>query len=166
MIKPMPGPEERLHEVSPGRIQRLEREWMESAPLWETDPYEHTWLENTSDEIIPNWYTMFPEPAPFIPRPKTEEHKEWVKSWKRHYKVAMKSKFWVRKKPNKRKMERKKKKQLETIKKWLESRPVVVVLDEGSGPDEHWWNSCCDDIACEGECGQITKDHTEATYPL
>ncbi|MCH90984.1 hypothetical protein A2U01_0011908 [Trifolium medium] len=32
------GPEERLHEVSPGRIQRMEREWMESAPLWKTDP--------------------------------------------------------------------------------------------------------------------------------
>ncbi|MCI86228.1 hypothetical protein A2U01_0107508, partial [Trifolium medium] len=46
------------------------------------------------------------------------------------------------------------------------SRPMVVVLDEGSESEEHWWNDDCDDITCEGESSQMTEDHTEQTYPL
>ncbi|MCI30200.1 hypothetical protein A2U01_0051409, partial [Trifolium medium] len=99
-------------EISPEREGRLEREWMENTPLWETDPYEHTrpdepmeFRESTTltneeriqllreeaveewlEEMKTKWKTLHLELTPFIPRPKTEEHKEWVKRWKRCYK--------------------------------------------------------------------------------
>ncbi|MCI03283.1 hypothetical protein A2U01_0024319 [Trifolium medium] len=91
------------------------------------------WLERATGEIIPNWYDLFPEPTTFVPRPKSKEHEEWIKRWKRHYKIAAKSKFGV--------------------------------LDEGSEPEEDWWNVCCDDVACEGECGHTTANHPIPTYP-
>ncbi|MCI27798.1 hypothetical protein A2U01_0048998, partial [Trifolium medium] len=94
-------------------------EWIENTPLWETDPYEHTEpdelmeirasttltneermqllreeaVEEWLDEMKTKWKTPYPEPTPFIPKPKTEEHKEWVKRWKICYQVAIKSKF-------------------------------------------------------------------------
>ncbi|MCI97632.1 hypothetical protein A2U01_0118933, partial [Trifolium medium] len=49
--------------------------------------------------------------------------------------------------------------------KWIHSRPMTVVPDEGSGPDEHWWNSDCTDQDCQGECGYITEDDPKLTYP-
>ncbi|MCI46320.1 hypothetical protein A2U01_0067560 [Trifolium medium] len=62
-------------------------------------------------------------------------------------------------------MKRKRRQQLEAVLKWTHSRPMIVVPDEGSRPDEQWWNSDCDKQDCQGECGCITDDHPKLTYP-
>ncbi|MCH97552.1 hypothetical protein A2U01_0018547 [Trifolium medium] len=67
-------------------------------------------------------------------------------------------------------MKRRKKNQLEVIKRWFSSRPMVVVLDEGSEEEEdrwdEYWKGCESNyIAREEERGHMTKDHPKATYP-
>ncbi|MCI05235.1 hypothetical protein A2U01_0026285, partial [Trifolium medium] len=85
--------------------KELEDAPTKTNPVWEDESIEiderqsfeeFNWLESTYGEIIPNWDTMFPEPTSFIPRPKSKEHQEWIKRWKRHYKVATRSKFGMK----------------------------------------------------------------------
>ncbi|MCI45286.1 hypothetical protein A2U01_0066525 [Trifolium medium] len=77
-----------------------------------------------------------------------------------------KSKFEVIRKPATIKMKRKKRLQLDAILKWIRSRPIIMVLDRGSGPEKDSWKSDYGNPCCQRECGNITDDEPKRTYPL
>ncbi|MCI09497.1 hypothetical protein A2U01_0030583, partial [Trifolium medium] len=95
--------------------------------------------------------------------PKTKQHKQWIKKWKRHQKIT-KSKFGVIRKPSTMKMKRNRRLQLDAILKWIRSRPIIIP-DRGSRPEEDSWKNDYGNPCGQRECGYITKDEPEQTYP-
>ncbi|MCI71306.1 hypothetical protein A2U01_0092569, partial [Trifolium medium] len=69
-----------------------------------------------------------------------------------------KSKFGVIKKPSIMKMKRKKRLQLDAVLQWIHNRPIIMVPDRGSEPEEDTGKSNYGNPCCQRECGYITED--------
>ncbi|MCI49951.1 hypothetical protein A2U01_0071195, partial [Trifolium medium] len=89
----------------------------------------------------------------------------WMKRWKHHYKKTTKSKFGVKQNPAIMKMKRKRRHQLDAVLEWIHGEPLLTVPDKGSEPYKHWKKNDGDDRDCQKECGYITEDEPERTYP-
>ncbi|MCI57084.1 hypothetical protein A2U01_0078335, partial [Trifolium medium] len=76
-----------------------------------------------------------------------------------------KSKFGVIKKPATMKIKRKKIHHLDAVLKWIHNRPIIMVPDRGSGPEEDSGKSNYGNLYCQGERGYITEDEPKQTYP-
>ncbi|MCI53337.1 hypothetical protein A2U01_0074583, partial [Trifolium medium] len=74
------------------------------------------------------------------------------------------SKFGVIRKPTTIKMKRKRRLQLDATLKWIHSRPIIMIPDRGSGPEEDSWKNDYGNPCCQRECGYITEDEPERTY--
>ncbi|MCI66481.1 hypothetical protein A2U01_0087739 [Trifolium medium] len=64
------------------------------------------------------------------------------------------------------KMKRKKRLQLDAVLKWIHNRPIKMVPDRGSGPEEDSRRSNYGNPCCRREHGYITEDEPKRTYPL
>ncbi|MCI85588.1 hypothetical protein A2U01_0106867, partial [Trifolium medium] len=55
--------------------------------------------------------------------------------------------------------------QLDAVLKWIRSKPIIMVPDGRSGPEKDSWKNDYSNQCCQRECGYITEDETEQTYP-
>ncbi|MCI67040.1 hypothetical protein A2U01_0088298, partial [Trifolium medium] len=63
------------------------------------------------------------------------------------------------------KMTRKRRLQLDAVLKSIRIKPIIMVPDKGSGPEEDSRKSNYGNLCCQRERGYITEDEPKQTYP-
>ncbi|MCI57327.1 hypothetical protein A2U01_0078578 [Trifolium medium] len=73
----------------------------------------------------------------------------------------MTSKFGVKRKPETKKIQRRKKRQQEAVLRWIHSKPRIMVPEKQVRTEKEPWVN----VYCQKEIRCITEDVPEQTYP-